>query len=228
MSLQFEQFDGNMADIKQVDTLPPPNQIDWKYRRPGHIPPQRIAKQWLFLYYHPESTRGAKYMLGHIPMRADLLVNQGPKSEIGYGLLLVDSWSGAKQAWSLALLVFTNLLVFRAILSVRGLLRWNSAFSNIVQHSNVDSMTITLVDLGSTLLISSFTLLALTSLEYTSLGLVSSQFWIRRIIKYVALSFSFPSVNATRSGDSQPALQTAKRVEWVNVSRITSSQVLDD
>jgi hypothetical protein len=222
MFLQFEQFDGNMADIKQVDTPPPLNQTDWEDQP---VPPQIVAHQLLFLYYHPKSTRSGKFFLGKIPTRADLLANQGPKSEISYGLLLVDSWSGAKQAWSLALLLITNLLVFGAIMSVRGLLR---SFSHIDQYSDVNGVPIALVDLGNTLLISSFTLLFFTTLGYTNLGFISSQFpWVRMIIRYVTLCFTFQSRKATRSGDSQPGTQTAKRIEWVNVSRMKSIKILE-
>ncbi len=90
-------------------------------------------------------------------------------------------------------------------------------------------MEIITVDLGFTLFLSSAILLVLTSLGYTNLGLVSSRFpGARRIMKHVKFYLSFGSRNATRCGDSQPGLQTAKRAEWVNVSRMTFLKVPDD
>jgi hypothetical protein len=218
--------------MKQVNMLPPREQANreaWSWPWPCNPLPPTDINYFRLVYYYHKSNLITQYLDQSLPLREDLLVNEGPKSKIGYGLLLVDSWSGAKQAWSLTLLSFTISLVFGAILSVRGLLRWIPAFSHIVEHSNVTSMEIIMVDLGFTLFLSSLILLVLTSLGYTNIVLVSSQFpRVRRIINHVTFYLSSGSRNATRSGDSQPGLQTAKRAEWINVSRITSIKVLDD
>jgi hypothetical protein len=149
MFLQFEQFDGDMVDIKKVDTLTPPHRHDWEYwPQPPRILTPIGTNKFKYLYYHPEKNLETNFLLESIPMRADLLVNQGLKSEIGYGLLLVDSRSGAKQAWSLALVVFTHSLAFGAMLLFQGLLRWISTFFGIVRDSNLVSMTFTAVEMG--------------------------------------------------------------------------------
>jgi hypothetical protein len=83
MFLQFEQFDGDMVDIKKVDTLTPPHRHDWEYwPQPPRILTPIGTNKFKYLYYHPEKNLETNFLLESIPMRADLLVNQGLKSEI--------------------------------------------------------------------------------------------------------------------------------------------------
>lgn len=104
--VQFEMYKSELVDIKRKDTLPPPEDVDYRYAPapPETIPP--IGTNYLMhIFQHPDCAEDEPLCLSRFPkkLKEKLLCKGGIKP--GWGLQFIEGWDG-KKLWLVGFLFF--------------------------------------------------------------------------------------------------------------------------